>query len=138
MLPLHIFGNMCYGSETENKYQRPQSFLQTRDVPTKRQYTNFLSSLALDSSSIVYLRQTSSAATQTMFVAVHPKIEFENCITVSFNLFLAEHKGKTCKPMKSFRVLCYNRSTSPSAATQRNSWKRNMHQAVCAISMHQI
>ena len=87
MLPLHIFGNMCYGSETENKYQRPQSFLQTRDVPTKRQYTNFLSSLALDSSSIVYLRQTSSAATQTMFVAVHPKIEFENCISVSFTVY---------------------------------------------------
>ena len=87
MLPLHIFGNMCYGSETENKYQRPQSFLQTRDVQTKRQYTNFLSSLALDSSSIVYLRQTSSAATQTMFVAVHPKIEFENCISVSFTVY---------------------------------------------------
>ena len=87
MLPLHIFGNMCYGSETENKYQRPQSFLQTRDVQTKRQYTNFLSSLALDSSSIVYLRQTSSVATQTMFVAVHPKIEFENCISVSFTVY---------------------------------------------------
>ncbi len=83
MLPLHIFGNMYYGSETENKYQ----FLQTRDVQTKRQYTNFLSSLALDSSSIVYLRQTSSAATQTMFVAVHPKIEFENCISVSFTVY---------------------------------------------------
>ena len=83
MLPLHIFGNMYYGSETENKYQ----FLQTRDVQTKRQYTNFLSSLALDSSSIVYLRQTSSAATQTMFVAVHPKIEFENCISVSFAVY---------------------------------------------------
>ena len=87
MLPLHISENMYYGSETENKYQRPQSFLQTRDVQTKRQYTNFLSSLALDSSSIVYLRQTSSAATQTMFVAVHPKIEFENCISVSFAVY---------------------------------------------------
>ena len=87
MLPLHISENMYYGSETENKYQRPQSFLQTRDVQTKRQYTNFLSSLALDSSSIVYLRQTSSAATQTMFVAVHPKIEFENCISVSFTVY---------------------------------------------------
>ena len=87
MLPLHISENMYYGSETENKYQRPQSFLQTRDVQTKRQYTNFLSSLALDSSSIVYLRQTSSAAIQTMFVAVHPKIEFENCISVSFTVY---------------------------------------------------
>ena len=60
---LEMYRNTKYNINTISAYKRvynkrQQSFLQTFAYTTKRQYTNFLSSLALDISSIVYLCQT--------------------------------------------------------------------------------
>ena len=108
--------------------KRQQSFLQTVGYTTKRQYTKSfhqkgsnwfhkpLNIQQRDSIQIFFPHwlwtlpplftfvRLSSATLQTMFVNVHPKIEFENCITVSFNLFLVEHKGKPTSRRR--RIFC--------------------------------